>query len=40
MDDARTTLERALTLHQQGRFAEAEPLYRAALAAAPANAQA
>jgi len=40
VDDARTTLERALTLHQQGRFAEAEPLYRAALAAAPANAQA
>ena len=40
MDDAGTTLAQALAFHQQGRFAEAEPLYRAALAAAPRNAQA
>lgn len=33
-------LERALALHQQGRVAEAEPLYRRVIASAPAHADA
>src|SRR5882672_10342461 len=31
------SLQRALELHKQGRFDDAEPLYRAALVSAPLN---
>lgn len=39
-DMRETDVARALALHQQGRLAEAEPLYRAAIAAEPDNAEA